>query len=365
MTPDHSNILTQFSGSRLTLLIGTALLLVGLFVPAITYGQAKKPISKDGLIRAIRLNGLSTRELVEIIQQRGVEFQVTPEIEAEMRAAGARPDVIEAARSNYRPGRSSPGLKTPVSKNEIITALQNGAQVTRVTQSVRERGVDFRINPQIAREIRAVGGTPALIAAINSSFSGAKRPPMPRGTSYDDLIEQAMAAESARDGYRATRLLQQAISIDSSQPRAFQLLGYTQLYIEGNIMAAEPSMRAAIERGGSGVFRVLHNHLGDFNTYCTGSLFVTKSDVTFKADDGRDTFAVNNSDIKEIKMNRLGGMMDRLVGTGSGNGNGSFHIRPKNKINGRSNYDFAPATKQKAEALLVINLVKGYQQSSK
>jgi hypothetical protein len=67
-----------------------------------TLAQVKKPIAKDGLIEAIRLKGFSTKELVERIKARGVSFQMSPEIEAEMQSAGASPEVIEAARANYR-----------------------------------------------------------------------------------------------------------------------------------------------------------------------------------------------------------------------------------------------------------------------
>src|SRR5205807_3721869 len=105
-----------------------------LLFPAISSAQAKKPISLDGLVRAVRINGLSTEELIQQIQSRGVSFQMTPDAEAQLRSAGARPEVIEAARSNYRPG-TSPVVNTgargsnkpnvpagpPLSKNEIVT----------------------------------------------------------------------------------------------------------------------------------------------------------------------------------------------------------------------------------------------------
>lgn len=76
-----------------------------------TFAQAKKPITKDGLVEAIRLKGFTTKELVKQIETRGVSFEMTSEIEAEMRGAGAQPELIEAARANYRP--ASPFEQTP------------------------------------------------------------------------------------------------------------------------------------------------------------------------------------------------------------------------------------------------------------
>ena len=63
----------------------------------------KPPIKKTGLVKALEINGLSTKEIVDIIRERGVDFRVTPEVEQELRKAGARPELIEAARQNYRP----------------------------------------------------------------------------------------------------------------------------------------------------------------------------------------------------------------------------------------------------------------------
>ncbi len=159
---------------------------LSLVLASLAAPQVKKPISKKGLLEAIRLNGLSTRELIQHIEQRGVNFQLTAEDEAEFRAAGARPEVIAAVRANYRPAetkvnsshtsdganRSKPVTNVPpgppLSKNEIITLLQSGVSAARVEQFVAARGVSFTLTPESAREINAAGGTPSLLSAIKS-----------------------------------------------------------------------------------------------------------------------------------------------------------------------------------------------------
>ena len=270
---------------------------------AASRAQAKKPITREGLVKAVRINGLSTAELVQQIQTRGVSFKLTPDAEAELRAAGARPEVIAAARSNYRmtPAVASSGGRRP----------------------------------------------PA----------GATRPAR-GGADYDDLTDQATAAYDARDVTRATQLLQQAIQLSPQQPRAYQLLGFTQLYLQSNLSEAEKNMRKAIEFGGSASFRVFHDHLnGTFNQTCAGTLFVTKMNVTFRADDGRDTFEAADSLIKEIKTNKVsGGAFGVLLG---GKNIGAFHIKVRFGNDSR-NYNFAPLTNKKAEAELIIALVKAY-----
>ena len=65
-------------------------------------GQAKQPYDRDKLLRVVQLNALPTSEVVQAIQQRGVDFQMSSQVEAQFRGAGARPEVIDAIRSNYR-----------------------------------------------------------------------------------------------------------------------------------------------------------------------------------------------------------------------------------------------------------------------
>jgi hypothetical protein len=69
--------------------------------------QAKQPYDKDKLLRVVQLNALPTSEVVQAIQQRGVDFRMTSDIESQFRGAGARPEVIDAIQS-HRGGASTP-----------------------------------------------------------------------------------------------------------------------------------------------------------------------------------------------------------------------------------------------------------------
>ncbi|MFY9574985.1 MAG: hypothetical protein WAV20_26580 [Blastocatellia bacterium] len=348
------------------------------FVTVVARLQAKQPYDKDKLLRVVQLNALPTSEVVQAIQQRGVDFQMTSQLESQFRGAGARPEVIDAIRVNYRAAASAPPPSNPppsitnkpapgvpagapLSKAEIITLLQSGVPTTRVEQFVEARGVSFAINPQIAREIKDAGGNNALIGAItakaseapaiSSGSSGSSRPTrsaVPAGPDYDELTDKAVAAMQANNTYSAINLLQQAVKLDSSKAQAYGLLGFAQLYGNHDILAAERSMRAAIERGGGAPFRVYHDHDKLFNSFCQGSLFVSKTTVTFRADDGNHTFEATRSDIKEAKINGFVGAQY-----------GAYHLKVGA---GKGNtYNFAPATRQKPEATLVISLIGSYQ----
>ena len=377
-------------GSRVTFLALAASCAALLFAGAASTQTGKKPIKKQGLIDAVKINSLSTRELVQHVERRGVSFEMTPEAEAELRAVGARPEVIEAARANYRPeaapaaatprvNTSSPPRPTnttapaaaavpdgpPLSKAEIVTMLQGGIAPGRVEQFVEKRGVNFQVTPAVAREITAAGGNRSLVGAItekstseaaannagrdDSPFGAANGAPAAGAPDYDDLIDRATAAVSSQDFGGAIRHAQQAAQLDPQQPTAFSILGTVALYYSQNVSTAEQAMRAAIERGGAAVFHVYHDHDGSFNSYCEGSFFVTKTGVSFKANDGRDTFDAEDANIKEAKVNGWVGVQL-----------GAFHIKPAQKINGRDNFNFAPNTRSKAESQLIIRLISGY-----
>ena len=371
----------QKNQPRLVAALSLAALLAAaafLLFPAAAWAQTK-PISREGLVKAVRINGLSTAELIQQIQTRGVSFEMTPDAEAELRSAGARPEVIEAARANYR---AAPVVNTgargnkpnvpagpPLSKNEIVTMLQAGTPSARVEQFVDARGVNFQSNAQVAQEIKRAGGTNSLVGAITANYvsTGARRtqPPVAstqparRGPDYDELTDQATSAYDAHDSARATQLLTQAIQMQPHQPRAYQLLGFTQLYLQNNIAEAEKNMRRAIDLGGSAAFRVFHDHAnGSFRDYCSGTLFITRTNVTFKADNGQHTFEANDPEIHEIKVNKLvGSSLGVLIG-GAGD-IGAFHIKVK-RGSDTKNYNFAPLTKKSEESKLIVSLVQSY-----
>lgn len=352
--------------------------------PAAPAPQAKKAISKKGIINAVKINGLTTREFVREIETRGVDFEMTSADEAEIRGAGARPEIVEAARANYRapraavaatsrttavrsniPTSTAPAASVPtgppLSKDAIVELLRNGVPAERVERNVEVRGVSFSVTPEIANEIKAAGGTRSLIGAITERAVAGPPPSNDdddageedaseeaSGPSYEGLIDQAQASFTSQDFTTAGARLKQAIELDPTRPMGYQLLG-SWLLLAGDINTAEQAMRAALERGGSANFRVAHDHDGGFNQYCEGSFFVSKAGVSFVANDGRDTFEAEDSNVKEFKTNRL-------VGAAYG----AFHVKPVQKINGRDNFNFAPLSRNKAESELMIRLFQAF-----
>jgi hypothetical protein len=84
-------------------IIATALLLALLMGDAAHMQTSKNPYDKERLLKIVSLNALSTSEIVKAIEQRGVDFQMNAEVEAEFKQAGARPELLDTMRRSYRP----------------------------------------------------------------------------------------------------------------------------------------------------------------------------------------------------------------------------------------------------------------------
>lgn len=272
--------------------------------PALAQSDARssRPIRKTGILAALKVNGLSTAEFVSEIERRGVDFQMTSADESDFLAAGARPEIIAAIRSNYRGNTAPPPRTNGKNKN-------GGDSLDKVV--------------------------------------GVKRPP--KGLDYDDLFDQGVEALKNQDANTALARFTTATGVRPQDPKAYAMLGYTHLYVTRNLPEAERNMAQAINLGGTAVFRVYHDHDGFFGNFCSGSLFVGRNDVTFRADDGKHTFAADRATIKEVKTNGF-----------VGSELGAFHVKVRLGKDKDRNYNFAPLTKQRFESDLVVRLYRSF-----
>ncbi len=269
--------------------------LLGLFAE-ISFAQKNyvgDPVTKNGLIKALKLRQFQTADIVQVINEQGVEFRLTSDIEEELRKVGARPELIEAVRRNYR------------------SALK-----------VKPADSDPKVKPA-------------------------------HSETYEGLISKAIGSyESERNAQEAITILNQAINLEPNKSRAYQMLGYVNLYGLKNFKQAEEYMRKAINLGGSAVFRVRHSHDYTFSYSCIGSFYISKNSVRYEDDENIHTFQVRDSDI--VKIDTIGMWTGLLKRKG-----GLFKvvIRDKADITDKDKYDFSPLTGKSEEAKMIIRLV--------
>ena len=366
-----------------------ALILIVLFTCAAAFGQQYKgnPVTKERLVTALRTKALQTRQIVQTVTNNGVDFQATPNVEAELVSAGARPEVLTAVRNNYRApvNNSKPsvvnnnsGAKVVTKAGLIKTIKTKSASNGAIIDLIESNGVNFETTAAVENELKTAGASPAIIAAAkgayqgptsvynnntnassgNNNSSGGKTKPASIG--YDDLISQAIesynrdvnsnAAANSPGRLEAIQTLNKAITMDANNPVGYQQLGFMTLYGTNNgFAAAEANFKKAIELGGSAVFRVFHDHNGTFSDTCNGSLYVSKDNVRFESDDNKHTFDVSDADIKNVKTNNSFIKAFQLK-------QGSYKIVLKNG-DGSKNFNFAPLTANNEESKIVIRLI--------
>ena len=82
------------------------LLSIATLHPLTNDAQSKAPYSKKQLVDALRKNqkdrSLTVQDFIQYIEQRGVDFQLSAQDEADLREAGAAPEVVLAIVRNYR-----------------------------------------------------------------------------------------------------------------------------------------------------------------------------------------------------------------------------------------------------------------------
>ncbi len=251
------------------------------------YAQYRgSPVKRDRLVQVLRSKQFQTREIIQIIKEHGVDFRLTPATQNELVSAGARPPVLDAIRSNYR------------SDIRVATKGQSG----------------------------------------------------PATNDYASLIDQAVEAYDLRkDRSSANTFLQRAVSMQPNNPRAYQLLGFLNLYGNKNFDEAERYWKRAISLGGSAALRVIHDHSGVFVTSCKGSLYIARDTVRFESDDNKHTFETSDRNIKEIDVTNK---FKRFLQFRSG----SFRIILRDQAE-ENKFVFAPLTGKTDESKMIIRLI--------
>jgi hypothetical protein len=72
------------------------------FLCATALAAQNKPITYKGLTDSLKMHGLSNAELTQIIKSRGVDFELTSDMEAALKGLGADADLIAAVRASYK-----------------------------------------------------------------------------------------------------------------------------------------------------------------------------------------------------------------------------------------------------------------------
>ncbi len=188
------------------------LLIASAFALTVPVAFAQKytgsPVTKDRLIRAVRSKQFAVPILVKQIRLSGVDFELTPSVDGELRAARANAQIITAVRENYR------------------------------------------------------------YAGVRPATGNAKPPRDTAGEQYESLIYEGLdalgqlgqsssSADVAEIGREIQQIGNRAVRLNAARPEGYRLVGSGNLLLR-NFAEAERYLQQAVDRGGSIAFPVLH-----------------------------------------------------------------------------------------------------------
>lgn len=278
----------------------TILSCLPLFVLSNSSAQGKKPTSKEpisqkGLLDALHIGGLSTKALIQQIRTRGVAFELTAQVETELRAAGAKPAVIDAVRTNYRPFVGTLNITSTVAGTSI-TVAGLGSYVDRIVLKVPPGRY------QITGEKLGHRGDVKNVEVKFGEASSVELRPLPMTT--EEML--ALATERfERNDYGASVALTRSMLTRQPAPTKAVALLAANLYMLGEYDESIIYFSKAISSGESVAISVLQRHGGSWGgkTLSAGRLTFQQNSVEFYSLDFPDeSFKIPYAKIVEMSI---------------------------------------------------------------
>jgi len=191
-----------------------AFVMVGGLFFALPIRAQEKPLTLEQ-VQSLARNGLADQSGAKLIVDRGIDFEMTPDLLDTLKTAGASPAFLATLVAAKQPETVS--AKKPLHLVQILALVAGGVPTHRVAMLVVERGINFDPSPDDLDEIRLGGGDEDLLAAIKKAVVVKPAVVDPANQARQGEIEQHVAhgaefeqkgqyAESEQE-YRAALLL--------------------------------------------------------------------------------------------------------------------------------------------------------------
>src|SRR5208283_867728 len=124
--------------------------------------QTEKPLTQPQLMDLVKAR-METSDLVKLIREHGIDFDLTADCLQALRKAGAQEPVIQALDA-ARP--------KPLTKEQILELLTGHVPSARAATLVKQRGIDFVADEAYLETVRLAGADDALISALHEASKG-------------------------------------------------------------------------------------------------------------------------------------------------------------------------------------------------
>ena len=178
-----------------------------IFAPSAN-SQTQRPISKEGLFKAIQIGGLSNQELSSYVSTLGVDFRLSDDDRSSLLKTGLERSVVETIASSYR--LPEPPKPTPaeleaaqvaqlanggaLTQDELVNHLKGGVTPAVLERVVEKRGIQFSLTQESAKAIENAGGNRALIGVL--LLKQPATAPSPAAVQVQPVVQQMPAIQS-------------------------------------------------------------------------------------------------------------------------------------------------------------------------
>jgi Tetratricopeptide repeat len=90
-----------------------------------------------------------------------------------------------------------PAVSGPLTRAEVLKLVRRNVQEVRLLAVVRELGIDFKMTPEVAGELRAAGASPSLLAGLQSLAGDEPAPVLPRPPALAPVPAPSTGSEPA------------------------------------------------------------------------------------------------------------------------------------------------------------------------
>jgi hypothetical protein len=258
-----------------------------------------QPLSQDQILEALKANGLSPERIAEIVRRRGLQFEMSADLEGKFRLAGANDILVLAL---WEKEQWTPPSGDPMTKDFLMGLLQSGT-LQRLPKWITVRKVNFELTQENANDLRRAGASNEVLALVSTNDVWV----LPNNT-YEHLVTKADEALKAGKFDDAETEANAAKIQDQNRPEAFSIIGAIYLYHFGSFSRAYSEYQSAIEKGGTVIFNVRHvDHVsGSGKTdYCIGQLLLKKGSLVFRSTRAGHNFELNRQQLVEYSRLRI------------------------------------------------------------
>lgn len=176
--------LDKRDGSQVLLGSFAHLLLILLLFGVSGQGQQPQPLTKERIVQYLK-GDVSPERVATLVRERGIDFDVTAEVELELRAvlrevgkAASSDSLVIALRTagKYRSATSPPQQRKAITNIDVFKMVKAKLSEDAILRVIERTQCDFDVKPDALIEAKAQGVSDRIISAMQNCQEGSLQP---------------------------------------------------------------------------------------------------------------------------------------------------------------------------------------------